>query len=432
MFEDHTSKKEAMELMRGAWKPVRGTETVGIDEANGRFAAEDIRAKYNIPVVRSSGMDGICVNFDLLEDGIPDASGWTRGVEYERADTGDDFDDKYDTVLPIEWVRPVDEAAVKGCRLELTGGIIIEPKGRPGPGGKGPGPQLERGMNVRPSGSMMKKDTLLLKAGMQITPFDIGSIVAGGYSEVSVMKKPVVAFIPTGSELIGAGEDLQRGQNFDSNSHVVRAMLEMIGAEPLILPVVKDKRAELAEAMDKALAAADIVIINGGSSKGSEDFNTELLDKTGKLLFHWIKAAPGRPMAAAATDDGKLILNIAGPTLAAYYGIAWFVRGLVSDWYGAQIPWGVEREVTAGEDMPAPPLSILRKMLVSENEDGELVAIGMGGPGGPGPRGPKKPDAEKPAAKAQPAQYEVNAVYFTDPEGGPIRKGDRFKVLIVR
>ena len=432
MLENHISKKEAMERIRGAWKPAPTQETVAIDEAVGRFAAEDIRAKYDLPVVRSSGMDGICVNFDLFEDGIPDTSSWQRGVEYERADTGDDFDDRYDTVFPIEWVTPVDQDAVKGDRLELKGGIIIEPKGgpggRPGPGAdqKG-GPQIKRGMNVRPSGSMMKKGTLLLRAGMQITPFDIGALVTGGYGEVPVVKKPVVAFIPTGSELIGAGEDLARGQNFDSNSHVARAMLRKLGAEPCICPVVKDKRNDLADAMNEALAHADIVIINGGSSKGSEDFNTELLEKNGTLLFHWIKAAPGRPMAAAATDDGKIILNIAGPTLAAYYGIAWCVRELVSDWYGAHIPWGIPAEVTAGEDMPSPPLSILRRMKVQEDENGVLTAVGMGGPGGrPGPK-------ERAGAKsAQPLQFEANAIYFTDPDAPPVKKGDRFTVFMVR
>lgn len=417
MFENHIPKAEAVRRLLKAWKPVVGKETVDIDQACGRFAAEDILAKYNIPVFRASGMDGICVNFDLFEDGVPDATGWTRGDQYERADTGDDFDDRYDTVLPIEWVRAADGPVTDADRIDLSGGIIINPQTEPrfhsGPTGAGKMPVLERGMNVRPSGSRLKKGELLLKAGMRITPFDIGAIASGGYDSVEVMARPTVAFIPTGSELVAAGSDLERGQNFDSNSHMVRAMLKMIGAKPVIYPIVKDKKADLEKALDDALSEADIVIINGGSSKGSEDFNAELLGQKGTLLYHWIQAAPGRPMAAAATDDGKLILNIAGPSMAAYYGVAWCVRELVSAWYGTPIPWGVETEVTAAEDIPSPPLSILRKVLVRRAEDGILTAEVLKGPGGP--------DA-----------LEANAVYFTDPDGGPIKKGDRFTVLMVR
>ena len=441
MLENHISKQEAMRRIREHWHPAPSEETVAIDDACGRFIAEDARARFDIPVVRAAGMDGICVNFDLFEEGIPDASGWTRGIEYERADTGDDFDDRFDTVLPIEWIEPVDENARCGDRILLQGGIRIEPKAGPGgpgrgpaghgapkgPEGKGPGgPQVSRGMNVRPAGSQMKRDTLLLKAGMKITTFDIAALVSGGYDMVRVTKKPVISFIPTGSELVSAGQPLQRGQNYDANSHLARVMLEEIGATPRIYSVVKDKKTALADTLQDALAASDIVIINGGSSKGDEDFNTELLEASGQLLFHWIKAAPGRPMAAAVTEDGKLILNVAGPTLAAYYGIVWCVRELVSDWYGAEIPWGREVTATAGRDLPAPPLSILMKMKVTEAEDGTLTAIPMGGPGGPGRHG------DPGNGRSQPLPFEANAIYFTTPDEKPVREGDPVTVLLVR
>ncbi|MBQ9014633.1 MAG: molybdopterin molybdenumtransferase MoeA [Firmicutes bacterium] len=453
MLDNHISKQEAMRRIRQAWQPRRRTETVGIDQAAGRVIAADATAGYDIPVVRAAGMDGICVNFDLLENGIPDTTAWTRGREYERADTGDDFDDRFDTVLPIEWIEPVAPDAKAGDRVLLSGGIRITPKaGRGGPGGPGrpagsgkpgqpaaqdkpgqpaaqdkPGqPKLERGMNVRPAGSLIKRGALLLRAGMRITALDIPALVTGGFNEVEVIAKPVISFIPTGSELIPAGQPLHRGQNYDANSHLARVMLEEMGACAKVFPIVKDKKAELSQALEEALIVSDIVIINGGSSKGDEDFNTELLEGRGRLLFHWIKAAPGRPMAAAVTEDGKLILNIAGPTLAAYYGIAWCVRQLLEDWYGAPVLWGRETLVLAGADLPSPPLSLLLKLKVTEAEDGTLIALPAGGPGrpaGPGGPGPQKEPIP---------QCDVNAVYFTDPEGPAVRAGESLRVLMVR
>lgn len=449
MLDNHISKAEAMRRIRELWHPKAELETVDIDEAIGRIAARDYYSMVNIPVVRAAGMDGICVNFDLLEDGIPDASGWVRGREYDRADTGDDFDDRFDTVLPIEWIRPVDEAAVKGERLELAGGLIITPQAGPGgrgPGGPGPGgrdlgkpgkahpargaespaasnagradaPALYRGMNVRSAGSMMAKDTHLLKRGMKITPLDISALITGGYSEVHVLRQPVISFIPTGSELIPAGQPLGRGQNYESNSHMVRAMLLQMGARPRLYPIVRDKREALATVLRDAAQTSDIVVISGGSSKGDEDYNAELIASMGTELFHWVKAAPGRPMAASVTDAGKLILNTAGPAMAAYHGIAWCVRELLCDWYGTDIPWGQAVTAVAARDLPAPPLSLLLRLKVEAGEGGQLLATPLGGPGGP---------------KSQPPQYEANAICFTDPDAAPVKAGDRFTVYLVR
>lgn len=424
MLDDHISKKEAMRRIREVWNPAPESETVDIDYAEGRIAAEDIKALYDLPVVRSSGMDGICVNYDLFEGGIPDASGWKRGVEYERADTGDDFDDRYDTVIPIEWITPVDEKAVKGDRIELSGGLIItKPEGKDG-GNPRMAQELKRGMNVRPSGSMMKAGTMLLEKKMKITAMDLASLVTGGYGEVKVIRKPVISFIPTGSELIPAGAPLNRGQNFDANSHMAAAMLRELGAQPKTYGIVKDKRRDLADVLEDALSCSDVVIINGGSSKGDEDYNTELLNTRGRLLYHWIKAAPGRPMAAAITEEGKLILNVAGPTLAAYYGIAWCVCELLSDWYGTEIRWGNEITVTAAEDMPSPPLSVLKKMQVREDEDGRLTARQVGGSGAHGGRG----QHNMPGVPV----YAANAIYFTDPDSDPVKAGDPITVIMVR
>ena len=424
IHKENITKKEALELICGAWTSAPDTEKVAVADAMGRILAEDCFAKYDLPVVRAAGMDGICVNFDLFEDGMPDTTGWKRGVHYDRADTGDDFPDAYDTVLPIEWIKMED------------GGIRIEPKKMHGPGGT---PQITRGMKVRPSGSMMKKGALLAKKGMRITAFDIAALATGGYDTVKVIKKPRIAFLPTGSELIPAGNIPQRGQNFDANSLMVSAMLREMGTEVTCFPIEADQKNNLTARLEEALQTNDIVLINGGSSKGEEDFNTRILEENGEFLFHWVKAAPGRPMSATVIRDkadapkrqDKLVINMAGPTIGAYYGIIWCVKELLADGFGCEVPGGYDVEAELTEDLMAPPMSIFMRMQVTERsvagdvqseETDErkpryMVSRIGGGPGRMHP-GINQPDA--------------NAIYMTDPDRPAPKKGDVIRVWMVR
>ena len=94
---------------------------------------------------------------------------------------------------------------------------------------------------------------------------------------MEVYRKPRVAFLPTGSELVPLGAPVGRGQNIDSNSVLAQAMLTEMGAEPLCYPIVPDQPEALAEALEQALQAADVVLLNGGSSKGAEDY--QLVEK---------------------------------------------------------------------------------------------------------------------------------------------------------
>lgn len=396
MLEGHISKEEALERIRQVWRPAPGTEAVALINAKGRITAEDHFAKYSLPVVRAAGMDGIAVDFDLLENGAPDSSGWIRGNEYDRADTGDDFDDKYDTVLPIEWISGEGD------------GIKIDVKGSG---------HLRRGMNVKPSGATIEKGELLVKAGTEINALDIATLATGGHESVKVIKEPIVTFIPTGSELVPVGTEIKRGQNFDANSLMVAAMLEDMGAEPIIGGAVKDDCADIEKALDAALEKSDIVLLNGGSSKGDEDFNTRIMAKKGRVLFHWVLAAPGRPMSAAVIND-RLVINLAGPTMAAYHGIYWCVREAIAYWYGRPVRYGWELTVRICSKLPNPPLSLIIRLQVEKNEEGILTALPVGAVG----KG-KHPKISQP---------EANAFYITSPGEKSPEEGDDITVIMTK
>ena len=309
------SRKEVLEMISAAWSPTLESEQVPVGEAAGRVAAEDIYTAFGLPVVRASAMDGIGVEAIRFRDGGPDTSTWRSGTEYARTDTGDDFDDRYDAVIPIEMITMLPD-----------GGIRIDPSVR-----------VTAGMNIRPGGSYFQKGDLAVKQWTRLTPSDLAAMVMGGITSAAVVKRPVVAFIPTGSELIPAGRIPGRGNNLDSNSILAEQMLKEMGAEPLCLPIVRDDKQELAAVLETALGKADIVILNGGSSKGGEDYNAELLKEKGRLLCHNIAAAPGRPMCIAVIK-GKMVINLPGPSIACYYGMDWCVRAVVNTFLHQEPP----------------------------------------------------------------------------------------------
>lgn len=329
MTKEHwPSRAEVLERLFAAWTPKLKKEEVTTEAAIGRITAEDLFAVHSLPVVRASAMDGIGVTASSFKDGYPDTKLWRPCCEYVRADTGDDFDDRYDAVIPIEDVTILEDGG-----LRLSEGIRVEP-----------------GMNIRPMGSYIAKGELLVRSGTKLTPSDLAALVMGGIERLWVMKKPVAAFIPTGSELVRAGSRPERGQNIDSNSILVKHMLLEMGAAPVIYPVVRDDREELERALMEGLSQADVVIINGGSSKGGEDFNAELLKQKGQVLCHNVAAAPGRPMCVAVIG-GKPVINLPGPSIACYYGMDWCVGAVIGRMFERSIPRRRTVTVRLAEDI---------------------------------------------------------------------------------
>lgn len=117
---------------------------------------------------------------------------------------------------------------------------------------------------------------------------------------------------------------MERGKNTDSNAILVRHMSKEMGAEAVCHPIVRDDSEALERALDTGLAEADIVIINGGSSKGEEDYNARLLKVRGDIICHGVAAAPGEPICIAMINQ-KPVVNLPGPSLATYYGLDWCI-----------------------------------------------------------------------------------------------------------
>ena len=348
------TRKETLDSFLNSWKPSPETEYVPLSEARGRFAAEDLYSENTLPPYRVSSFDGYAVKSAAFANGIPDMSSWVKGVDYVNADTGDDFPDEYDTIIAVEDFH-FDENGIPYFDDDF---------------------EFKAGENIRGAGTQLKAGDLLVKKNVRITTDILVALASGGIRFVPVYKKVKVAFIPTGSELIAAGTIPYRGTNIDTNSILAKNYLEDYGAEPLLYPIIKDTKEHLRTLLCEAVSQADIVIINGGSSKGSEDFNTKLLEELGSFYHHGVKAAPGRPVGTALID-GKPVINVPGPSLACWLGFDWLIKPLVYFYYGAPLPKRptVQAKVVGniGRGKGA-PLEVLKKVHVAADGDGFIVS----------------------------------------------------------
>lgn len=353
---DHTPIEELLREMRSLWTPRPARERVPVGEACGRIAAADILSALDIPVCRAAKCDGIAVRSADFAHAVPRAAAWREGEDYAVADMGDDFDDRFDAVIPVEFAEMLSD-----------GGVCLTP----GPYDVAPGHLVE------PKGGTMRKGQVLVRGGTRIASIGIANLLSGGVAQVDVVRRPVVTFVPTGSELVPPGTRPQRGQVVDCNGEMVRLLLSRWGAEARVRPIVRDVPAELAGVLDEALAESDIVLIGGGSSKGREDFAPGLIRRRAAHFRHYVKARPGRPVVTALCG-GKPVVNIPGTAFSTFVPMQWCVRALIDFWYGLNEPSPafaarMRDDLALSADYPLAYGMFFRV----ERERGELVAYSL-------------------------------------------------------
>lgn len=309
------TRSEALDLLFLNWFFKPRTETISLNKASGRVTANEIASINTMPPFRTSQADGIAVRSADFNRGIPDTSGWVKGVEYEQANTGDDFPDAYDSVIPVESIYYDDQGNL--CFIDNF--------------------TCKQGDRINKSGCTVREGELLVKAHVRLTPVHLAVLATGGIYQIKVIKKPKVIYIPTGNELVTVGTKPERGQNIESNGLMVSTFLSQWGADPVCFPIIKDNPEDLDKALDMALDSADIVLVNGGSSKGTDDYNATMLQRRASLYRHGIKAIPGKPVAIAIIK-GKPVINVPGPTMATFLALDWCVSGLINHYFGTTVP----------------------------------------------------------------------------------------------
>ena len=304
---------------------IKETETVQIIDAYGRISAEDVYSDIDVPSFSRSAMDGYAV-----------CSADTVGADREHPKTlkviGEIFagDHKNIKYLPDTAVRV------------MTGGYI--PDGYDCVIKQEDTDYGEENVNIFvsqkpyanycPVGEDIKKGTLIAAKNMPISAAHIGSFASAGIAEAKVFRKPRVAFVSTGNEIIKPGERLEKGKIYNSTVYMLAAVVKSRGCEVVCTENAADDKKELADVIRRCAKTADIVITTGGVSVGKKDVLKDVLRNIGaELLFTRANVQPGTPTVGSVLN-GIPIISLSGNPYAAlvnfelyFWEIAAFIIG---------------------------------------------------------------------------------------------------------
>ncbi len=302
-------------------------ENLPIEKAYNRVVYEDIYAPENLPGFRRSTVDGFAVRsqdtFGAKETmpvylsvkghipmgKVPDFS--LSPYETAGIGTGGMLPEGADAVVMVEHVNEVSSDLIE----------VLRPVGP--------------GENVIFEDEDIKKGELVIPRGHRLKPQDIGGLAGLGITEIKVFKKPVVAIILTGDEVIPHYEKATPGKIRDINSFVLSGLIEETGGIPLKIGIVKDVYEEIKEKVLSAYNLAEIVLITGGTSAGIKDMTARIINELGSpgVIFHGVSIKPGKPIIAGICNR-KPIFGLPGHPVAVYVCFELFVKPVMEKMLG--------------------------------------------------------------------------------------------------
>ncbi len=274
----------------GLWGPL-GAETVPLDQALGRVTAEPVWARISSPHYHAAAMDGYAVRSEETRGASETSPLLLRvGEQAIPVDTGDPLPLGMNAVIMIENTQPVWQEGVD--YIEILSAVA---------------PWAD----VRPMGEDMVATELVLPANHRLRPQDVGAIAGSGHTQVTVYRRPRVAILPTGTELVKPGSALQPGDIIEYNSLVLAGQVREWGGEPVRFPIVVDEYERIRDTVAAAADEYDLVLVNAGASAGSEDFTAAVVQELGTLLVHGVAIRPGHPVVLGVAQ-GKALVGVPG------------------------------------------------------------------------------------------------------------------------
>jgi putative molybdopterin biosynthesis protein len=321
------------------------SEVIPLPQAHGRVTAAPVWARISAPHYHASAMDGYAVLADDTRGATETSPKQLRiGQQAFYVDTGDPLPPQTNAVIMIEHVQRLESA--EGPSIE-----ILEP--------------TPPWRYVRPMGEDMVATELVLPANHQLRPQDLGAIAGCGHNTVEVYRRPRVAIIPTGTELVQPGIDLKPGDIIEYNALMLGAQAEEAGALVTRYPITADVYDTIRAAVVDALATHDLVAVNAGSSAGSEDYTARIVADLGRLCVHGIAIRPGHPVILGVAQ-GKALVGIPGYPVSAALTFDLLVKPLLYRWQG-QLP----------PERPTIQAQLTRKVLSPMGED-EFLRVTVG------------------------------------------------------
>tara|TARA_B100000949_G_scaffold66509_1_gene59124 strand:- start:1916 stop:3256 length:1341 start_codon:yes stop_codon:yes gene_type:complete len=325
--EDMLSVEEAFQRIMASFSPLNAIEVPLLD-CLGQVLAEDIRSPLDLPPLSNSAMDGYAVRGADIQGASPESP---RNLEViglvaagqvstqtvvagaaVRIMTGAPIPAGADTVVPFEETdeverrqagRPLDHVAI------FTG--------------------LSVGVNVRPAGEDVQRGQQVLDAGTPVRPSEIGVMASLGLSAARVIRRPVVAILATGDELVASGQTLDEGKIFDSNSFSVAGSVIACGGVPRVLGIARDNLEDLNNKLSEA-AGSDLIVTSAGVSKGDYDIVKDVLTERGDMNFWSVRMRPAKPLAFGhlREDGGRSVplLGLPGNPVSTMVAFEMFAR----------------------------------------------------------------------------------------------------------
>jgi putative molybdopterin biosynthesis protein len=289
-------------------------ETIGLTEALGRVLAHDVTAPIDVPPFDRANVDGFALrsadtagasdiaprrfalNGEVIVCGHAPALEVSPGSATTIA-TGGMVPRGADAVAMIEHTDLVDGDGVPAIDLHRT---------------------VAPGQFISYAGSDIARGEVVLRRKTRISSREIGMLAACGVAAVDVVRRPRVAVLSTGDELVAPGGVLGPARVYDSNGAIIAAAVVEAGGEPVAFGAFPDDEVALELAMRTALEACDIVVLSGGTSKGTGDLSHRIVAKLGEILVHGVALKPGKPLCLAVIDGKPLAVLPGFPTSAIF------------------------------------------------------------------------------------------------------------------
>jgi molybdopterin molybdotransferase len=306
MFRQRMNADEARELFLKAFAPLSDTETLPIEDCDGRVVSENMTAGIDVPHYRRAAMDGFAVRAgDTLGAGSnsPVVLRLAQSVENgtcARVHTGSPIPEGADAVVMLE------DAVLRGESVDIF-------------------TQLHPGKNVGEAGEDIRKGEVILKEDKKLRPCDIAVLAAAGIRDIPVFMKPLVTVIPTGEELVSRKSTMPReGEVYETNGLMAALYIRKWGGATRLLEIVEDNPEKIKEAISSNLDA-DMIITSGGTSVGKRDFIPGVVGSMGTLLVHGVGISPGKPTALGIIN-GKPVVCMPGYPVAGIVALFYFAR----------------------------------------------------------------------------------------------------------
>ena len=279
-----------------------------------RITGEPVFAGLSSPAYHSCAMDGIATR-SYVTFGASETNPRTLrlGEDAVFVDTGDPLPKGFDSVIMVEDLIETTEDTV----------TIIAPS--------------KPWQHVRTVGEDIVATELVLPENHEIRAVDLGALLAAGVTQVMVRRKPKVVIIPTGDELIPPGVTPETGDIIEFNSRIIGGFVQQWGGMPLIWDIVPDELRALTESVRKASLIADIIVVNAGSSAGSEDYTADIVKSVGELIVHGVAIKPGKPTILGIVN-GKPFLGVPGYPVSAALSCQLFLLPLLAKMLGRKAP----------------------------------------------------------------------------------------------